>query len=133
MSWRKLWLCLPPVLMGFVDMGVTMWFQEPEYWAGDYSAALEANPHAAWLMQRHPLANAVGFVAYLVVVCVLTLKLPRRPSLIVSLGATIGHTWGTTTWLPNRVPEDYWVSILVCVLAGLIVVLCWQAAGILKT
>jgi hypothetical protein len=132
MAWRKLWLCLPPVLLGLVDDGITLWFQRSEYWAGDYSAALEANPHAFWLMQRHPLVYQVAFVAYLAVVCVLTLKLPRRLSLILSLGVTIGHTWGATTWLPERVPEDYWISIALCALAAILVVLSWEAAGTLK-
>jgi hypothetical protein len=84
------------------------------------------------LMQRHPLANEFGFAAYLALVCVLTLKLPRRFALVLSLGVTMGHLWGTTTWLPERMPEDYWVSIVLCAWAAVIVVLSWSAAGILN-
>jgi hypothetical protein len=128
MPWRKLWLCLPPTLLALMDHGITLWFQPPEYWAGDYSTAQEANPHAAWLMQRHPLANEVGFAAYLALVCVLTVKLPRRLGQMLSLGVTIGHTWGTTTWLPDRVQGDYWLSIALCAFAAVVVVLSWSAA-----
>jgi hypothetical protein len=132
MAGRKLWLCVPPVLLALVDHWLTLRFQPKEYWAGDYAAAQEANPHAAWLMQQHPLLNEVGFAVYLTLVCALILKLPRRFSLMLSLGMTIGHTWGATTWLPDRVSHDYWLSVALCALAGIVVVLTWDAAGNLK-
>jgi hypothetical protein len=133
MHWRKLWLCLPPTLLALLDHALTLFFQPDTYWAGDFSTAKEANPHASWLMQTHPIAIEVGFVAWLALVWSLILILPRRLALALSLGVTMGHTMGTASWLPGRVPAAYWLSVALCSASAVLVVLAWDVAGSFKT
>jgi hypothetical protein len=130
MKWRKLWLCLPPTLTAGIDHGITLWFQPPDYWAGNYAKADEACPPAEWLMKLHPLANEVGLLAWLLLVWGLVLVLPRLAGLAMCLCVTIGHTWGASSWLSVKLDEPYWFNIALCIVSGALLALALEAAGV---
>jgi len=135
MTRRKLWLCVPPTLLGSVDHAVTLWFQPEAYWAGDYSQAREANALLEGLMHHHPLVFEAGVAVWLVGLWTLLLVLPRLPSVMLCTCVTIGHTWGASSWLGDvREACDlsdghlYWLTVALCILSGIVLTVAVEAS-----
>lgn len=104
---RLLGLCLPPVLLCAFDNTVTLLGQSAEYWAGDYLRVNEASPTFHHLLQIHPLAFAVGIMAWMAVFVGIILLSPDILALIVSIAVTFGHAAGAATWLLWRFHYGY--------------------------
>ena len=51
---HKLWLCLPFVLVSFIDVGFTLAGQPDAYWAGNRQAIREIFPLFAWGLSHGP-------------------------------------------------------------------------------
>jgi len=116
--------------MGLFDYALTMWFQDPAYWAGDYKKALEANPLFSRLMEIHPLLFfGAGALVWTLFFGWLLLNLPRLAARCVCLCLTIGHTWGASSWLTMRVEDYYWVNIALSIFCGVLLTLSLEAAG----
>jgi hypothetical protein len=110
---RLLGLCLPPVLIWSVDSALTLCGQSEAYWAEGgvrdtdgitslhhYSASVnEVSPTAHHLLAWHQMAFVAESAAGILVLCSLIMLLPRTLALTTSLAATLGHTWGATTWV----------------------------------
>ena len=110
---RLLGLCLPAVLVWSVDCALTLCGQSESYWAGsrvrhtdginsmhNYSGLVnEVSPTSHYLLTLHPLAYVAGTVLAMLVLCSLIMLLPPTLALTTCLAATLGHTWGATTWL----------------------------------
>jgi hypothetical protein len=123
-SWRKLWLCLPALLVCLVDQVLTLGRQPAEYWAGDYLRAQEGSPHGLWLLQIHPLAYAGAAATYMLGFTTLILLLPRVPAQILAVGLVLGHTWGASTWLhPIAPPIGYCLVLGLCGVSAVLIVL----------
>ena len=60
---RLLGLCVPPVLLSFVDGGLTLAGQSADYWDGYYGAVNEMSPTFNHPLAHHPLAFVAGFAA----------------------------------------------------------------------
>jgi hypothetical protein len=120
---RLLGLCLPPVLVWSVDCTLTLCGQSEAYWAGSgvrhtdgitslhhYSASVnEVGPTSRYLLTVHPLAYVGGTVLAMLVLCSLIMLLPPTLALMTCLAATLGHTWGATTWL-SRFQHGYQIG-----------------------
>jgi hypothetical protein len=112
-SRRLLGLCLAPVLVWSVDCTLTLCGQSEAYWAGigtrhtdgitslhNYGSSVnEVSPTSRLLLSVHPLAYVAGTVVAMLVLCSLIVLLPGTLALLTCLAATLGHTWGATTWL----------------------------------
>jgi hypothetical protein len=123
-TWRKLWLCLPPLLICFVDQVVTLRGQPAEYWAGDYLKALEGSPQGLWLLQRHPLAYVAAAFGYMLAFSGAILLLPRLLAQTLAVGMVLGHSWGAATWLHRiRPPTGYWLVLALYTVSAVLVVL----------
>ena len=120
---RFLAFCLPAILVWSLDCTLTLCGQSEAYWAGGvagntdgvtslhhYGASVnEVSPTSHYLLTLHPSAYIVGTVLEMVVLCALIMLLPTTFALITCLAATLGHTWGATTWL-SRFPHGYQIG-----------------------
>jgi hypothetical protein len=129
MDKRKLWLCVGPIFLCLLDSGVTLLFQEPEFWAGDYAQARETNPPMRWLLQRHPLAFEAAVLGWIIAFSVAIFWLPERPARVISFALILGHTWGASTWIANFVPHGFWVTGALFLLSAIFIELTWVWYG----
>ncbi len=114
---------LAPILGWSVDSTLTLCRQPEAYWVGrlaqptdgitslhHYPASVnEVNPTSRSLLARHPLAYIAATVLEMLLLCSLILLLPSPLALMTCLAATLGHTWGATTWL-SRFQKGYQIG-----------------------
>ena len=67
----------------------------------------------------------------MVFLCLLILLLPSAPALVTCLGATLGHTWGATTWIARfaygfQIGNGFFMIVAVILTAGMQT---WYAKG----
>ena len=143
---RLLTLCLPPLLVWSVDCTLTLRGQPEAYWATrpaqttdginslhSYPAKRvnEVNPTSRYLLKWHPLAYIAGSLLEMVILCSLILLLPSSLALMTCLAATIGHTWGATTWIARlhngfQIGNGFFLLVAVILTAG---IRTWYASG----
>jgi hypothetical protein len=99
---RRTRLWVGPVLLGLLDVGLTMAGQPPAYWAGDRLAAHEANPLAAWLLHAHPAAFAVAAAGLLAGYVVLIERLPSSLARVAAFVILFLHALGASSWLARH-------------------------------
>jgi hypothetical protein len=95
---RRIWWCLPAVVLCAADGLLTLWGQQAAYWSGGFATVREGNPLAAWLLHLHPLAFAVAGVPYLLVVFGAVMILPRRWAASVAVGVASAHAFAVGIW-----------------------------------
>jgi hypothetical protein len=117
---KKLWLCLPPLVLCLADQIVTLRAQPQEYWTGLYHMAQEGAPHGYWLFSQHPLAYIAAAAGYMVAFSLVILALPRRLAETASIALVLGHAWGTATWLYHDL--SYWCVLLLYFLSAALIV-----------
>jgi len=122
---QRLWLCVAPWIFCMIDQGITLQLQSPEYWAGDYSQANEANPWFNWLLRQHPLYFEVGILLWVAVFTLAVVFLPRLLAMIGCVAIVLGHTWGACTWL-LWMPFGYWMVLLMFLMGAIAIVLSWE-------
>jgi hypothetical protein len=79
------------------DGVVTLVGQAPSYWQHN-SRVNEMGP-AYFLLAAHPLVYVGGGVCYLVFCCWLVSRLKHPLNIMLAMALTIGHSWGSSTWL----------------------------------
>jgi hypothetical protein len=120
MNPRRIWLCLPPVVLCGLDGGLTLWGQPAEYWANGYKTFHEGNPLAAWLLTVHPLAFTAAGLGYCLGVCAAVLWLPVRGSVAVMTLVSLAHAVAATTWVIALGPQPggSWILLVPAVAVG---------------
>ena len=122
--------CRVPWSACMLDQAVTLWYQSASYWR-DYSGfADEENPHGRWLLQRHPLAFVAGVLLWAILFTAAIHWLPRRAAMTTALAVTIGHVWGSCTWILNQVRHGYWLCIVLVVVVSSLTVANWDLPAI---
>lgn len=128
---RFLGLCLPPLAFAMLDGSLTLAGQSAQYWDGAYSGVNEMSPTFHDLLAIHPLAFAGGFVGWMAVFVGLILLLPDTLALIACLVVTLGHAFGSATWIIWRFNFGYQACnglfLLTAVSLGLGIRLGWRA------
>jgi hypothetical protein len=133
------------VLVWSVDCTLTLCGQSDAYWAGSlaqdtdgvdalhsYPARVnEVNPTSHFLLAWHPLAYIAGTVLEMLILCSLIVLLPSLLALMTCLAATLGHTWGASTWLSRfehgfQIGNGFYLFVAVLLTAGLRT---WYARG----
>jgi hypothetical protein len=116
---RNRWLWLPVVLTWLFNNAVTLLYQPPAYWSGDYVRAQEAAPIALWLLKLHPLAFEAGMLAFLLFVC-FALKYVSRSMAITLTGAIVlGLLAVPLMKIADHRPLDgYWICLAISVVAA---------------
>jgi hypothetical protein len=95
---RRLWWCLPAVVLCAADGFLTPWCQPAAYRSGGFAAVHEGKPLTAWLLRVHPLALAGAAVPYLLAVVGTVLVLPRRWAAAVAVGVGSAHAFAVGLW-----------------------------------
>lgn len=119
MSRRRLWLCLPPVVMCLIDDAITLRGQSSAYWSGHWGDGFDANPVVQFCMQHHFLTMQALTAAWIAAFSALIILGPRRIALFVSLALTFAHGSAASTWLNNE-PDGYYSAMGLCVLGAAI-------------
>lgn len=120
----RLYLWLPPLVMGPLDLGMTLWGQPPEYWGGAYTTC-EGNPLAEQLLLIHPAAFLAAGVAWLALVVGLVTVLPRPAALTISVAVSQAHAWAAGSWVRVLLPYRHvFLAVLFLASAALVVMAC---------
>ncbi len=120
---RLLGLCLPALLAWALDDCFTLLGQSPDYWDGDFAAVNEGSPTFNHLLQVHPLAFALGSVAWAGVFVAIILLLPDALALAVSIAVTLGHSAGAATWILWRSGYEYGYQMCNALFLGMAIAL----------
>jgi len=96
---RLLGLGLPCLLAFAFDIGMTMYGQPAQYWAGDYSRTTEGAPFFRKLYEIHPLAAIAGNGLWAAIIVTWILLMPEVVAVILAIAIVFGHTAGGYTWL----------------------------------
>jgi hypothetical protein len=123
---RRLWLCLPAIVLSAADGFLTLWGQPAEYWSGEFANVCEYHPVAAWFLGIHPLAFAAAGVPYLLLVVATVLWLPRRWAALVAAGVASGHALAVSIWCQNLFPQPTLALVTVALVVVGLGVLAWQ-------
>ena len=126
---QRLWLCVPPLLMYNLDVGLTLAGQNEAYWQGNYSSPDELNPLAHFLLATHPYVFVAVALLWEVVFCGLILWLRPRLAVPVALVLAVGHAYGASTWML------YWgfagvPAVALHLLAAALIVVCWACGSV---
>jgi hypothetical protein len=120
----RIYLCLPPLVMVPLDLGLTLWGQPPEYWTGAY-ATNEGNPLAEQLLLIHPAAFLAAGVAWLALVVGSVTILPRPAALTISVAVSQAHAWAAGIWVRVLLPYRHvFLAALFLASAALVVMAC---------
>lgn len=96
---RLIGLCLPPLLLGALDCGLTLRGQSAAYWQGNYNDVNEASPFLNRLLHVHPRAFVAGMAALATIFVAMILLLSDVLALMTSIAVTMGHMMGSISWL----------------------------------
>ena len=103
-SGRRIWLLVPVALTWAVDVGLTLAGQSAGYWAGDFTAADEANPLARPALARGSAAFVGLAVVWWAGLALLVLRTRPRAAFTVAAVAAAGHAIGGAAWLARYGP-----------------------------
>jgi hypothetical protein len=123
---RRLWLCLPAIVLCATDGCLTLWGQPAAYWSGGFAVVREGNPLAAWLLTLHPLAFGAAGVPYLLLVVCTVRWLPRRGAAVVAVGVAAAHAFAVVVWCLVLFHPPWFALGTVALVAAGLGVLAWQ-------
>lgn len=106
-------LLILPVTLSVIDFSVTLSLQPEEYWEGERTALIEANPIARWVLMIHPLLVVPAMLTWYFLMFPLIFQTPARIGLRVIAIHLFAHTIAISGWL-IRMCDDWgwWVTIL---------------------
>jgi hypothetical protein len=100
----RLWLVVPVALLCAADAGLTLAGQSAAYWAGDYAAAVEANPFARPFLVQSPWLFIGLAAAWLVVVAAIVLAWRHPLAVWLAVLVAAAHAVGGASWLTRGSP-----------------------------
>lgn len=92
-------LIYPIALVMALDALFTLIGQPEGYWT-NFSRVNEGSTFGFLALTRSPFLFTITFLAYMFVVVYLFKKLPHPLDLILGLTVFLGHTFGSSTWIP---------------------------------
>ena len=90
----------PVVLVMILDLVFTLVGQPEAYWQ-NFQFFNEASPIGQKLLMTHPIFFILSFIFYTVFVLFLIVNLKRPLNIILALSAFLGHSWGSSSWVPK--------------------------------
>ena len=116
-------LLILPFSLSVLDFCVTLSFQPAEYWEGDRTAVLEANPLARWVLMLHPLLVIPTVLIWYVIMFPLIFKTPTRIGLRVIAVHLFGHVIAVSGWLLRMHENGVWWVCFLVILVGMLTVI----------
>ena len=95
----------------------------------NYAYRMETSPLGSTILSQHPALFAAFILLWLLIVVLLLARLPEPWNRAVALAIIVGHTAGIYGWLVLR---NYWYTIPIFVLVGILTTVCWQRAESLR-
>jgi hypothetical protein len=111
---------------------VTLLFQPPAYWAGQFDKVNEGSPIDHWMLAQHPLVFVTWVASWITAFSVVLRYLPTRVSLTIALLLILGNASGANSWLMLRLPSGFWIGYGMFVLIAALVIVTWGKAGVLS-
>lgn len=109
-------LLILPVALSVIDFSMTLSYQPVEFWDGDRTAMVEANPIARFVLMRHPLLIIPAMLAWYTLMFPLVFRTPARFGLRVVAAHIIGCVTVISGWLIRMNGDGLlWVALLVVV------------------
>lgn len=124
----RAWLLLPALIVVAADVFLTLAGQSVEYWAGDYGAAIEANPLAYPFLAAHPSFFVGAAFLWGGVVAGVVLCWTHPCALWLSLAVTFGHAVAGSTWLARFGGVGWAGAVLYLAGAAGFTQWCWRRA-----
>ena len=103
---RRIWLIVPMWLWFAGDVVLTLSGQSQEYWSGDYSSAIEANPVAYQILVRGPWIFAGLAVAWAILVGAIAIRCTHPLVAWLAVGAAVLHAIGGCSWLARIIHSE---------------------------
>jgi hypothetical protein len=126
---KRLWLCLPPVVLCGFDGCITLWGQPAAYWEHGFTTVREGNPLAAWLLGIHPLAFAAAGIPYVLLVTGVICILPLRWSAVIAALIALAHGVAVLVWTEILFREGPGAWVLLVPASELVLAALWWWAG----
>lgn len=104
---HRFWLCVAPIAVFGLDIGLTLYGQPERYWTGEYSYALEGSPEVRRVMQIHPVLLYFLIAAWIGVIVTLVLALPGVMAEWFAAAVVLGHVIGTSSWIHRLFENSY--------------------------
>lgn len=107
-------LMILPVFLSVIDFAITLSYQPAEYWDGDRTALVEANPIARLVLTIHPLLIIPAMIAWYVLMFPLIFKTPARFGLRVITAHIAACLVVISGWLIRMHDHGWpWLTLLV--------------------
>ncbi len=126
---RRLWWCLPAIVLCGTDGLLTLCGQPEAYWSGNFASINEGHPVPAWFLSLHPLAFAAAGVPYLVLVVALVLWLPRRWAVLAAVAVASGHAFAAILWCRNLLDQPAFAIVPMALVVVALGWVAWQRGG----
>jgi hypothetical protein len=108
--------------MSCLDNGLTLFWQPPAYWSGDYNAANEISPSFREFLTIHPLMFVAMTLVWMGVFSTLIALLPQQGAKTVAVTVVMGHMIGAGSWPPFR--GSYQFGCALILLTSIVIVQC---------
>lgn len=121
MRWRRLILAVPPIVMCLTDAVLTLAGQSAAYWGGNLSDVNEISPDMNRLLGISPFTFLGGVILWIALFTIYIYAMPSTIALAITLTVTLGHSIGSATWVIWWPPYGYQLTMLGCVMVGILV------------
>ena len=103
---RRIWILLSAAIVYLIDSSLTLHGQSPDYWAGDYAAALEGNPLVHPILAWHPLAFVAAAAIWFASLSAVILFWRHSAAVWLAVAIAFDHAVGGATWIAR--PGGFW-------------------------
>lgn len=117
---NSVWFTLPPTIMAFVDLWITLHYQPTEFWRGNTEVAIEGNPLALIALRIDPLVLLACVVVWCAGVAFFVMRLPRGWALDLAMFLVCGHAFCIGQWIVMY--DERW-RVKLALLAGFVAML----------
>ena len=110
-----------PLLLGWLDIAVTLLVQPSGYWAGDYALAVDFNPLVVWALGIHPAMAIVGALGWAAVIAGHMAITRGNLRALAYAFLVVGHLVCVAGWVNQMWPEwmpAVWIASIVVALIG---------------
>jgi hypothetical protein len=125
----RAWLVMPAWLWLAADVALTLAGQPNDYWKGDYTNAVEANPLAYPILARGPWPFLLLAAVWAMLIGVAVACLSHQLAGWFVFLAAVVHAVGGGTWLARLGSWGWALTLLYLLAASEVSWWCWRRSG----
>ncbi|MEZ6142474.1 MAG: hypothetical protein R3B84_18095 [Zavarzinella sp.] len=122
----RFWLMIPPVVVYLTDFCQTLAGQPSPFWQGNYGLAVEHNPLLKPVLAHGPWVFTGVVACWLMIQCLLLLRLPSRWAFVIAFVMTLFHAIGASSWLVRNSSWGYLWAGLFLLITSETTRTCWR-------